>query len=191
MPVRYAVVNDGSLIVERWTGAITRAELLEQARALARDALARDDRVKPVRSSSAISARPGWGRSGSRTWRRWARREPASTSGRRSSCMRRTGRRHGPPRRRSSTRGWRSVASTYWGDRRGRGSRLRANGWGWMPTQSRPSWGGSRLPDGPLEARPPRLSGRWLNGSFTADPHPHRPHHRPHHRPARPRGRPG
>jgi hypothetical protein len=42
MPVRYSVVNDGSLIVERWTGAITRAELLEQARALARE-----DRVKP------------------------------------------------------------------------------------------------------------------------------------------------
>jgi hypothetical protein len=42
MPVKSAVVNDGSLIVERWTGAITRAELLEQARALARD-----DRVQP------------------------------------------------------------------------------------------------------------------------------------------------
>jgi hypothetical protein len=37
MPVRYSVVNDGSLICERWTGAITRAELINQAAALARD----------------------------------------------------------------------------------------------------------------------------------------------------------
>jgi hypothetical protein len=56
MPVTYSVLGGGSLIVERWVGSITRAELIDQARALARD-----DEVKPgsVKFSDFRAARLG------------------------------------------------------------------------------------------------------------------------------------